>query len=110
MPQYRSQTMEVVRRFRDFDWLHQRLVEHNRGGWTRSSRAETGMLLLVQLSGCWPISNRHLHASLYVHFRTGPNLIATVSCRHHHSSIAGEGRHQKVADAAWILAAASGRA
>jgi len=31
LPQYRNPTMEVVRRFRDFAWLHQRLAEHNRG-------------------------------------------------------------------------------
>lgn len=34
LPQYRSQHHEVIRRFRDFAWLHARLAELNRG-WLR---------------------------------------------------------------------------
>jgi hypothetical protein len=31
MPQYKAKQMEVIRRFRDFAWLHARLQEQNRG-------------------------------------------------------------------------------
>jgi PX domain len=54
-PQYRNRSMEVVRRFRDFAWLHQRLSEHNRGGieqfdrhWLLAACADTTLALECQ--------------------------------------------------------------
>ena len=31
LSQYKSREMEVIRRFRDFAWLHQQLQDQNRG-------------------------------------------------------------------------------
>ena len=68
------------------------------------------MLMHVHHIGCSNFSNCHMHASSYICAMYDPHLIAIVSCRHHHTTAAGEGRDQEAADAAWLPAAASSRA
>ena len=43
LPQYEKSEIEVIRRFRDFSWLHDRLQEKHRGtSLTRASCGEQG--------------------------------------------------------------------
>ena len=51
VPQYKFKQMEVIRRFRDFAWLHSRLQEQNRGAHALCAAAGSDK--------CWTVFLEH---------------------------------------------------